>query len=85
MGALSLRCPPPEPAAASIRLRVLSLGVQSTTLAVYGIETYAVEAADRAEARGIALRRSEDSPCDDARIPDRRRTVRVRRSVTTAR
>ncbi|WP_042695969.1 hypothetical protein [Azospirillum sp. B506] len=52
---------------------------------VYGIETCAVEAADRAEARGIALRRSEDSPYDDARIPDRRRSVRVRRSVTTTR
>ena len=52
---------------------------------VYGIETYAVEATDHAEARGIALRRSEDSPYDDARIPDRRRTARVRRSVMTAR
>jgi len=36
MGALSSRCPPPEPAAGTIRLRVLSLGagVQSTTLAL---------------------------------------------------
>ncbi|WP_206692301.1 hypothetical protein [Azospirillum sp. INR13] len=36
MGALSLRCPPAEPAAGTIRLRVLSLGagVQSTTLAL---------------------------------------------------
>lgn len=59
--------------------------VFSNAGAVYGIETYAVDAADRAEARGIALRRSEDSPCDDARIPDRRRTVRARRSVMTAR
>ena len=52
---------------------------------MYGIETYAVEATDHAEARGIALRRSEDSPYDDARIPDRRRTVWVKRSVMTAR
>ncbi len=52
---------------------------------VYRTETYAVEAAGRAEARGIALRRSEDSPCDDVRILDRRRAVRVRRSVTTGR
>lgn len=50
---------------------------------VYGTETYAVEAADRAEACGIALRRSEDSPYDDARIP--RRTARARRFITTAR
>lgn len=36
MGALSSWCPPPEPAAGTIRLRVLSLGagVQSTTLAL---------------------------------------------------
>ncbi|CAO3432360.1 hypothetical protein [Azospirillum argentinense] len=36
MGALSSWCPPPEPAAEAIRLRVLSLGagVQSTTLAL---------------------------------------------------
>ncbi len=59
--------------------------VFSNAGAVYGIETYPVDAAGRADARGIALRRSEDSPYDDARIPDRRRTARVRRSVMTAR